>query len=237
MGRGDGGLDSVRKWNCEPIYENRLGDAMSKKLLIVDDHEIIRMGLRLMLEGSDLEIAAEATTAAEAIEAVERSAPDVVLMDIRMEGGDGLNALGRMKLDHPDLPIVLFSAYDNPTYIARAVALGASGYVLKSAPRERLIEALDMAVAGESAWTREELRRVTGALATPRLSQDIEVPLTQRESEVLRQMALGLTNKEIAKMLGISYETVKEHVQHILRKIGVSDRTQAAVWAVRKNLV
>jgi DNA-binding NarL/FixJ family response regulator len=210
---------------------------MSKKLLIVDDHEIIRLGLRLMLQDSGLEIVGEATSAAEAIEAVGRNAPDVVLMDIRMEGGDGLNALGRMKLDHPELPIVLFSAYDNPTYIARAVALGASGYVLKSAPRERLIEALNMALAGESAWTREELRRVTGALATPRLSQDIEVPLTQRESEVLRQMALGLTNKEIAKMLGISYETVKEHVQHILRKIGVSDRTQAAVWAVRKNLV
>jgi DNA-binding NarL/FixJ family response regulator len=210
---------------------------MSKKLLIVDDHEIIRVGLRMMLEGSGFEIMSEATTAAEAIEAVDRELPDVVLMDIRMEGGDGLNALGRMKLDHPDLPIVLFSAYDNPTYIARAVALGASGYVLKSAPRERLLEAINTAVAGESAWTREELRRVTGALATPRLSQDIEVPLTQRESEVLRQMALGLTNKEIAKMLGISYETVKEHVQHILRKIGVSDRTQAAVWAVRKNLV
>ena len=210
---------------------------MSKKLLIVDDHEIIRMGLRLILEDTDLKISAEATTAAEALAAVENSVPDVVLMDIRMEGGDGLNALGRMKLDLPDLPIVLFSAYDNPTYIARAVALGAAGYVLKSAPRERLIEALQIAVSGESAWTREELRRVTGALATPRLSQDIEVPLTQRESEVLRQMALGLTNKEIAKMLGISYETVKEHVQHILRKIGVSDRTQAAVWAVRKNLV
>ena len=210
---------------------------MNKKLLIVDDHEIIRVGLRKMLEGSGFEIVSEASTAAEAIEAVDRELPDVVLMDIRMEGGDGLNALGRMKLDHPDLPIVLFSAYDNPTYIARAVALGASGYVLKSAPRERLLEAINTAVAGESAWTREELRRVTGALATPRLSQDIEVPLTQRESEVLRQMALGLTNKDIAKMLGISYETVKEHVQHILRKIGVSDRTQAAVWAVRKNLV
>lgn len=210
---------------------------MTKKLLIVDDHEIIRLGLNLMLKDTDLEIAAEATTAAEALAAVEKSVPDVVLMDIRMEGGDGLNALGRLKLDHPDLPIVLFSAYDNPTYIARAVALGASGYVLKSAPRERLIDALNTAATGESAWTREELRRVTGALATPRLSQDIEVPLTQRESEVLRQMALGLTNKEIAKMLGISYETVKEHVQHILRKIGVSDRTQAAVWAVRKKLV
>ncbi len=210
---------------------------MTKKLLIVDDHEIIRMGLRLMLEGTDIKIVAEATSAAEALAAVEKSRPDVVLMDIRMDGGDGLNALGRMKLDHADLPIVLFSAYDNPTYIARAVALGAAGYVLKSAPRERLIEALETAISGELAWTREELRRVTGALATPRLSQDIEVPLTQRESEVLRQMALGLTNKEIAKMLAISYETVKEHVQHILRKIGVSDRTQAAVWAVRKNLV
>ncbi len=203
---------------------------MSKKLLVVDDHEIIRLGLRLMLQGIDVDIVGEATNANEAIEAVASLRPDIVLMDIRMEGGDGLNALGRMKLDHPNLPIVLYSAYDNPTYIARAVALGASGYVLKSASRERLHEALLTAASGESAWTREELRRVTGALATPRLSQDIEVPLTQRESEVLRQMALGLTNKEIAKMLGISYETVKEHVQHILRKIGVSDRTQAAVW-------
>ncbi|EMI21966.1 two-component system response regulator [Rhodopirellula maiorica SM1] len=210
---------------------------MTKKLLIVDDHEIIRVGIGLLLEGTEIEVAGEATTAAEALSQVEAIKPDVVLLDIRMEGGDGLNALGRIKLDHPDLPIVLFSAYDNPTYIARAVALGAAGFVLKSAGRERLTEALKLAVSGESAWTREELRRVTGALATPRLSQDIEVPLTQRESEVLRQMALGLTNKEIAKMLGISYETVKEHVQHILRKIGVSDRTQAAVWAVRKNLV
>ena len=210
---------------------------MSKRLLIVDDHEIIRLGLRTKLETTDIEVVGEATSAAEALEAVERLRPDAVLLDIRMEGGDGLNTLGRLKLDHQDLPIVLFSAYDNPTYIARAVALGAAGYVLKAAPTERLIDALNTALAGESAWTREELRRVTGALATPRLSQDIEVPLTQRESEVLRQMALGLTNKEIAKMLGISYETVKEHVQHILRKIGVTDRTQAAVWAVRKNLV
>jgi len=210
---------------------------MSKNVLIVDDHEIIRLGLRLAFENTDIVISGEATSAAEALASVEASTPDAILLDIRMDGGDGLNCLGRVKLDYPDLPIVLFSSYDNPTYIARAVALGAAGYVLKTAGNERLIEALNIALSGESAWTREELRRVTGALATPRLSQDIEVPLTQRESEVLRQMALGLTNKEIAKMLGISYETVKEHVQHILRKIGVSDRTQAAVWAVRKNLV
>lgn len=210
---------------------------MSKRLMLVDDHAIARMGTRAALQDTDIEVVFEATKAADALEAVGRIKPDVVLLDIRMEGGDGLNTLGRIKLDHPDLPIMLFSAYDNPTYIARAVALGAAGYVLKSAPVERLIEALNLAFDGQQSWTREELRRVTGALATPRMSQDIDVPLTQRESEVLRQMALGLTNKEIAKMLGISYETVKEHVQHILRKLGVSDRTQAAVWAVRRNLV
>ncbi|MEM9367500.1 MAG: response regulator transcription factor [Planctomycetota bacterium] len=210
---------------------------MSKRLLIVDDHAIARIGVRTALSGTDVEIVGEATKGSEALEAVESLKPDAVLLDVRMESGDGLNTLGRLKLDHPDLPVLLFSAFDNPTYVARGVALGASGYVLKSDTVERLIEAVQTALSGEQSWTREELRRVTGALATPRMNQDIDVPLTQRESEVLRQMALGLTNKEIAKMLGISYETVKEHVQHILRKLGVSDRTQAAVWAVRKQLV
>lgn len=209
---------------------------MPIRVLVVDDHEVVRVGLRHTFQDTDIEVCGEAATSAEAISKVESTKPDVVLLDIRMEGGDGLNTLGRLKLDHAELPILLFSAYDNPTYVARAVALGAAGYVVKDASRERLLECIRKAANGESAWTREELRRVTGALATPRLAGDIEVPLTQRESEVLRQMALGLTNKEIAKALGISYETVKEHVQHILRKIGVTDRTQAAVWAVRKNL-
>ncbi len=210
---------------------------MGIKVLAVDDHEVVLLGLRSAFQDSDITIVGEAASGTEAIKAVNARKPDVVLMDVRMEGGDGLNTLGRLKLDYPELPIVIFSAYDNPTYIARAVALGAAGFVLKNSPRERLLDSIRKAASGESAWTREELRRVTGALAAPRLTGDIEVPLTQRESEVLRQMALGLTNKEIAKMLGISYETVKEHVQHILRKIGVTDRTQAAVWAVRKNLV
>lgn len=209
---------------------------MPIRVLVVDDHEVVRVGLRHTFQDTEIEVCGEAATSADAISKVESTKPDVVLLDIRMEGGDGLNTLGRLKLDHAELPILLFSAYDNPTYVARAVALGAAGYVVKDASRDRLLECIRKAANGESAWTREELRRVTGALATPRLAGDIEVPLTQRESEVLRQMALGLTNKEIAKALGISYETVKEHVQHILRKIGVTDRTQAAVWAVRKNL-
>ena len=207
------------------------------KLLVADDHEVVRTGLRSLLADTEVKVVAEVTTGADAVKYALDNDPDVVLMDIRMPDGDGLTALGRIKLDKPDLPILILSTFDNPTYIARAVALGASGYLLKGCTRDQLLNAIRTAAAGESAWTRDELRRVTGALATPRLTADVEVPLTQRESEVLRQLAYGLTNKEIAQALHISYETVKEHVQHILRKIGVSDRTQAAVWAVRKELV
>lgn len=210
---------------------------MSIDVLIADDHEVVRTGLKSLLSGTEIRIIGEATSGEEAIRMAVDLNPKLVILDIRMPGGDGLNALGRIKLDRPDLPILMFSTYDNPTYVARSVALGASGYLLKTESAERLIDCIRRIAAGDNVWTRDELRRVTGALATPRLAADVEVPLTQRESEVLRQLALGLTNKEIAMALEISYETVKEHVQHILRKVGVSDRTQAAVWAVRKGLV
>jgi DNA-binding NarL/FixJ family response regulator len=210
---------------------------MGIRIVIADDHEVVRSGLRTLFNATDIQIVAEATTGDEAVKLTEKHKPDLVLLDIRMADSDGLNALGRIKLNRPDMPILMLSTYDNPTYIARAVALGASGYLMKGIGRDELIAAIRRVAEGGDVWTRDELRRVTGALATPRVSADVEVPLTQRESEVLRQLALGLTNKEIAQALGISYETVKEHVQHVLRKIGVSDRTQAAVWAVRKGLV
>jgi DNA-binding NarL/FixJ family response regulator len=210
---------------------------MSIDLLVADDHEVVRTGLKSILAGTEIKIVAEATGGEQAVKLAVELNPDLVVLDIRMPGGDGLNALGRIKLDRPEMPVLMFSTYDNPTYVARSVALGASGYLLKTEPADRLIDCIRRIVSGDNVWTRDELRRVTGALATPRLAADVEVPLTQRESEVLRQLALGLTNKEIALALEISYETVKEHVQHILRKVGVSDRTQAAVWAVRKGLV
>lgn len=210
---------------------------MTVRVLVADDHEVVRYGLRSLFADTEIEIVAEAGGGREALELITQTEVDIVIMDVRMPDIDGLNVLGRIKLDFPDMPVLMLSTYDNPTYVARAVALGAAGYVLKDAARERLLDCVRRAATGESVWTREELRRVTGALATPRLNANVEVPLTQRESEVLRQLALGLTNKEIAQALHISYETVKEHVQHILRKIGVTDRTQAAVWAVRKELV
>jgi DNA-binding NarL/FixJ family response regulator len=210
---------------------------MTISIIVCDDHQVVRLGLKSILAAGGIDVIAEATSGEQLVSILATKQPDIVLLDVRMPGGDGLHYLGRIKINFPTLPVLLFSTYDNPTYVARAVALGASGYVLKGESSEKLIGAIKGALRGELAWTREELRRVTGALATPRVVSDVEVPLTQRESEVLGQLANGLTNKEIAAVLGISYETVKEHVQHILRKIGVTDRTQAAVWAVRKGLV
>jgi len=210
---------------------------MSVRVLIADDHEVVRSGLKSLFAGTDIEVVAEAATGESALRMALKHKLDLVLMDVRMPDTDGLRVLSRLKDEKPDLPVLMVSTYDNPTYMARSVALGACGFLLKDVPRKTLLDAIQRAAAGDMVWRREELRRVTGALATPRLPVDVEVPLTQRESEVLHQLAYGLTNKEIAQALNISYETVKEHVQHILRKIGVSDRTQAAVWAVRNGLV
>ncbi|MGE0608934.1 MAG: response regulator [Pirellulales bacterium] len=210
---------------------------MSIKLLMADDHQITRDGMRKLIEGTDIQMVAEAPDGSAVDALVEKHKPDVVLLDIRMEEGDGLAALTRLKAKHPELPVLMMSLYDNPSYIAKAVALGASGYFPKEVDSEHILATIRKVADGANAWTREELRRVTGALATPRLEADIDAPLTQRETEVLRKMTSGATNKEIAVDLSISYETVKEHVQHILNKLGLTDRTQAAVWAVRKNLV
>ncbi len=210
---------------------------MTIRLLIADDHEVVRTGLVSLMQGTEVDVVAQAANGHDAVRLAREQQPDVALIDIRMNGGDGLDALEQMKSETPALPVLILSTYDNPTYVARAVALKASGYLLKGADREQLLAAIRQAAAGETVWSRDEMRRVSGALSTPRVDAGIDAPLTRRESEVLRQMAFGLSNKEIAQALQIGYETVKEHVQHILRKIGVTDRTQAAVWAVRKGLV
>ena len=210
---------------------------MSVRLIIADDHVVVLDGLKSLLgDVRDIEIVAEAADGEEAARLARRHRPDVVLLDVRMPGTDGLAVLGQLRSELPTAAVVMFSSYDNPTYIARAVALGAAGYLVKSATREEIIAGIRRAASGEALWSREGLRRVTGALSTPRAPAELEAPLTKRESEVLKQLALGLSNKEIAQALEISYETVKEHVQHILRKLAVADRTQAAVWAVRKGL-
>jgi DNA-binding NarL/FixJ family response regulator len=210
---------------------------MSVKLLVADDHEVIRTGLASLLAGSGIEIVSEAATGKQTVAKAQEVKPDVILLDIRMPDGDGLATLEKLRTKVPDSKVVMLSTYDNPTYVARAVALGASDFVLKGSSREDLITTIKAAAAGESPSRAGELRRVAGAMKIRQVIDDDDVPLTQRETQVLRHVALGLSNKEIGRSLEISVETVKEHVQNILRKIAVSDRTQAAVWAVRKGLV
>jgi DNA-binding NarL/FixJ family response regulator len=207
------------------------------RLLIADDHPVARSGIKGLLAGTEIKVVAEAASGQAAIKYALKHEVDVVLMDVCMPDGDGLTALGRIKLDKPDLPIVMLSAFDNPAYIARMVALGASGFLLKGCTRDELVNAITAAARGENIFTHAELFRVNRALIRQHLTADIEISITQREAEVLRQMAHGLTKRDIAKKLDISYETVKVHVQHILRKIGLTDRTQAALWALRKGLV
>src|SRR5689334_1611490 len=115
---------------------------MPIKLLIADDHEVVRTGLKSLVTGTDIQVVAEAANGEEAVRLAVEKEPDVVLLDIRMPDGDGLNALGRIKLERPQMPVLIMSTYDNPTYVARAVALGASGYLLKGTSRDKLLEAI-----------------------------------------------------------------------------------------------
>jgi DNA-binding NarL/FixJ family response regulator len=210
---------------------------MPLRLLFVEDQPVVREGLASLVKGTDVQLIDTATTAAEAVEKAQATKADVVLLDVRLPDGDGLSALARIKAARPNLPVLMFSAYENPAFVARAVALGAAGYVQKGISREGLLQAIRQAATGEISWSREELRRVTSALSAPRNAFDVNIPLTRRELEVLRHIVEGHTNKRIADDLHISYETVKEHVQHLLKKLGVTDRTQAAVWAIRNGVV
>jgi DNA-binding NarL/FixJ family response regulator len=209
---------------------------MSIRILIADHHEIARMGLRRLLEGSDIEIVAEADNGRDAVSLASRHKIDVVVIESQMPLEDGLTAMGRIRNKSPEMGILFFSAHESPTYIARAVAMGANGYLLKSEPQQQIIEAIRTVADGQNTWTKKLLRQVSSALRVTRPKADKEGLLTQREYEVLAKLTEGLTNRQIAEQLNISSETIKEHVQHILRKLGVSDRTQAAVWAVRNGL-
>ena len=210
---------------------------MTISLLVADDHEVVRSGLINLLAGTGIDVVAEATNGKEAVEMTREHQPKVVLMDIRMVNGDGLSALEQIRKDSPDTAVVMLSTYDNPTYIARSLALGARDYVLKGSPVAKIVNALHRAANGDEPAPDSIAIPVKEAMAKRQPPEDKSIPLTKREMQVLRHLALGLSNREIGSSLTISVETVKEHVQNILRKLKVTDRTQAAVWAVRRSLV
>ena len=195
-----------------------------------------------MLDETEFEIVGEASSGREAVALTDEltkagTPPRLILLDIRMKGGDGLKALKSLKAAHPHVSVVMLTTYDNPTYMARALAGGAAGYLLKGLTSDEMIDSLRRVVAGESLLETAELQRALRGLDTNSVgAADIIQPLTQREIEVLRLLSTGLCNRDIAPLLFISESTVKSHVEHIINKLGVSDRVQAAVWAARHHI-
>jgi DNA-binding NarL/FixJ family response regulator len=210
---------------------------MAIKLIVVDDQEVVRKGLASLLAGEDIEIVAEAATGKEAISKTKKHKPDVLLMDVAMQEMDGLDAFERIRKGSPTTKVVMMSLHDNPSYVARAAALGASDFLLKDVPGKAFAAAIRRAVRGESPAEDSLFSKVRASLQQRPDPQADEVPLTRREYQVLRHLAYGLSNREIGFSLKISVETVKEHVQNILRKFDMPDRTAAAVWAVKRRLV
>ena len=211
--------------------------AANVSVMLVDDHAIWRGGVRSMLEDTEFQVVGEASSGKEALQVAQELNPQLILLDIRMAGGDGLDALQALKSALPATAVVMLTTYDNPTYMARAVAGGAAGYLLKGVERDELLHALRAVAHGDMLLHREDLTRsLRGISADTVQARDLIQPLSEREVEVLRLLATGLTNRDIGSLLFISESTVKTHVEHIIRKLGVSDRVQAAVWAARHGL-
>ena len=215
-------------------------DASSERIriMLVDDHAIWRGGVCSMLEDTEFEVVAQASSGREAVETAREARPRLVLLDIRMAGGDGLDALVALKQEHPLMAVMMLTTYDNPTYMARAVAGGAAGYLLKGIDQEEMLQALRAVAGGETLLARADLVRALRSVTDGASgSRDLIEPLTDREQEVLRLLATGLNNRDMGCVLFIAESTVKTHVEHIIGKVGVSDRVQAAVWAARHGIL
>jgi DNA-binding NarL/FixJ family response regulator len=226
---------------------------MPARILIADDHEVVRDGIKHMLGyEEDLEVVGEASNGREVVELCRRLKPDLVLMDVRMPKMNGLEATRTIKAEQPEVSVLVITTYRNPDYLLEAIEAGAAGYVLKDATNRQLTNAMRRALNGGSPINQELALELIQHLAS-KTSLRVELPpahergaaastpllneLTSRELEVLRLLALGKTNQEIAEDLLISKATTKVHVQHIIAKLEVSDRTQVVVRAFGLGLV
>jgi DNA-binding NarL/FixJ family response regulator len=203
------------------------------RVLIVDDHPVVRTGLRGMLEGQpDLMVVGEASDGAEAVALAEALAPEVVLMDLRMPGMDGVSATARIRTAQARCYVLVLTTFDSDADILRAIEAGATGYLLKDVPREELFRAIRASARGQSV-----VAPVVAARLMQRARGPTEEPLSGRERAVLRRVAQGESNKAIAAALGISEATVKTHLQHVFGKLGVDDRTAAVTEALRRGVL
>ena len=224
------------------------------RIVIADDHGLVRQGFRSMLAREEgLEVIGEAEDGREAVEVCSRLQPDLVLMDVRMPKMDGLAATREIKQRHPKTIVLVVTMHENPDYLLEAVKAGAAGYVLKGSPNTEITSSVRRALEGESPLNQELAMHVihnlvdmgTQGVSPPsephpheeRPESSLPKPLARRELEVLRLLARGKTNQEIAQILGLSALTVKTYVQRIIAKLGVSDRTQAAVRAAELGLL
>lgn len=200
------------------------------RIVIVDDHQLAREGLKAVLHGTDIAIVAMAATGEAAVAAVIEHRPDIVLMDIRLgEGIDGLEATRRIVALGLGTRVVMLTLHEMPAYVREALAAGAAGYVLKDAAIDELKAAIAQVRAGSSAVSLALVNAAMRAAPLPGRQADLTRLLTERERDVVMLVAEGLTNKEIGRQLGISPATVKVHVERVIGKLGVADRTQAAV--------
>lgn len=215
------------------------------RLLIAEDHALVREGLRLMISNEPgLEIVAEASEGGEALQSCRELDPDLVLMDVRMPGMNGLEATRRIKRDKPAVKVLMISTREQTDYMLEAMRSGASGYLYKDSTRREFISAIHDVLSSDAPEDRESrMQDLQRALSEnddaghQTYGEELRETLTPREKDVLRLLVRGDTNPEIASALLVSRSTVKLHVQHILAKLGVSDRTQAAARAVELKLV
>ncbi len=200
------------------------------KVLIVDDHALVREGLQAVLGAHPrFAVVGAAETAEEALAICAREPPDVVVLDVRLPGTSGLAVLKELRRAHPATKVLMLSSHDGDEMIYQALAGGASGYVLKQSPSRALIEAIDVALQGGRAASGRVAERLTERLGS--------VPLSDREIEVLRRVAHGESNLEIGETLGISFNTVKTHVNNILAKLDATDRTEAVTIALQRGII
>lgn len=213
---------------------------MTVRLLVVDDDPLVRAGLALMLGGAeDLEIVGEGADGAEVQELVDRLAPDVVLMDIRMPVLDGVAATERLTAELPGCRVLALSTFDMDEHVVRALRAGASGFLPKDVSPEELTAALRTVSAGDAVVAPRLLTRLIGTFVAPqRTTEEVRLDgLTPRETEVLRLIATGLDNTGIAEELGIGVQTVKNHITSVFAKLGLRDRAQAVISAYESGLV
>lgn len=207
---------------------------MSIRILLVDDHTVVRQGLRMFLSlDTELEVIGEAADGVEAIEQAHRLRPDVVLMDLLMPRMDGIAATAVIRRELPDTEVIALTSVLEDEKVIGAIKAGAIGYLLKDTQADELCRAIKAAAAGQVQLSPQAAARLMREVRAPESPE----PLTERETEVLRLLAQGLSNKEIAQALTIGEKTVKTHVSNILAKLNVPSRTQAALYAVRIGLV